>query len=126
MLVENAPKLSRLPSRVIERSSDNEEAEEEAQRERPKQKRKFSNNITRHQLATTRCFMITTAITFVLLTAYLGVDIGFKKNTSTSEKPWFAMSICLISISFTDFLVMAVFNSFVRNDIICLFRFCCR
>jgi hypothetical protein len=124
MLVENAPNLSRLPSKVIERSSGNEE--EEAEKEMPKLKRKFSNSITRHQLASTRCFMVTTAITFVLLTVFLGVDIAFKKNTGTYEKPWFAMSICLISISFVDVLVMAVLNSYVRKDVMCLFRFCCR
>ena len=127
MLVENLPNLSRLPSRVVERSfEDKEEAEEEQVKETPKPMRKFSNSITRHQLATTRCFMVTTAITFVLLTVYLGVDIAFKKNTGMSEKPWFAMSICLVSISFVDFIVMTIFNSYVRKDIMCLFRFCCR
>lgn len=124
MLVENTPNLSRLPSKVIERSADNDD--EAGEKETPKPKRKFSNSITRHQLASTRCFMITTAITFVLLTVYLAVDIAFKKNTGTNEKPWFALSICLISISFVDVLVMAVFNSYVRKDVICLFRFCCR
>ena len=123
MLFENAPQLSRLPSRIIERSTEGFEDEEE---EKPKSKRKFSNNITKHQLATTRCFMVTTVITFVLLTVYLGVDQGLKKNTGGSEKPWFAMSILLVSISFVDILVMAVFNSYVRKDVICLFRFCCR
>ncbi|KAL5263490.1 hypothetical protein ACHWQZ_G008762 [Mnemiopsis leidyi] len=125
VLFENAPQLNRLPSLIVERSTEDQDFED-VEENKPKSKRKFSNNITKHQLATTRCFMVTTLITFVLLTIYLGVDQALKKNTGISEKPWFALSILLILISFVDILVMAVFNSYVRKDVICLFRFCCR
>lgn len=130
MLVENAPKLSRLPSRVIERSAEHDDLpspnanEDEA--EKPKLKKKFLNSITKHQLATTRCFMVTAALTFTLLTVFLAVELALRKNTGVYEKPWFAGSILLVAISFIDFLVMAVFNSYVRRDVLCLFRFCCR
>ena len=127
MLVENAPKLSRLPSRVMERSMENDDSPNgHDPTEKPKIKRKFSNTITKHQLATTRCFMVTTGLTFLLLPAIMAIDRALRKITGAFEKPWFAGTILLVSISFVDFMVMAVFNSYVRRDVICLFRFCCR
>ena len=136
MLLENSPRLSRVPSRILtdrpppsdldgEQSPD---AIAAAGGKEPSKRngRGFSNNITRHQLGTTRCFMAITAVTFVLLTVYLVADLALRRGTGPSAKPQFALSICLIGIGFADFVIMAVMNSCVRKDVVCLFLFCCR
>lgn len=120
MLVENSPNLNGVPSQITERPID-EAAEKEAET-RPKKDKRFLNSITKHQLATTRCFMVSTCFTFVLLTIYLIVEIALRKSTGANEKPEFGLSILLIGISFSNIITMTLFNSYVRKDVLG----CCR
>ena len=117
-LVDHSPNLDRLSAQILNKP-DNDEEGDEAPR-----KKVFRNNITQHQLATTCCLMVTTIFSFMLLTIYMALDIAFRENTGIHERHQFPLSIIINAIGFIDFMVVGVFNSYVRKDVVSLFQMC--